>query len=134
MAVGRCQPRRVPGADIENSRHFSYILVGQEIFPASPAEAAVQLANMTDRRIGMSLYPDGTHVSTVFLCLDHRVGPYGPPILFETMVFSRCKGLDGYIERYSTYAAAAAGHQHVTDMVTERLQLQPVEEESGRKN
>lgn len=52
-------------------------------------------------------------VSTVFLGLDH--GWDGPPILFETMIFSRTNGkmnMGGmYQNRYQTRDEALAGHQ-----------------------
>lgn len=47
------------------------------------------------------------YVSTVFLVIDHRWGA-GDPLLFETLVFNG--PLDGEMARYSTYAAAEAGH------------------------
>ena len=49
----------------------------------------------------------GVHVSTVFLVIDHSWG-YGPPLLFETMVFGG--ELDMEQDRYCTWDEAVAGH------------------------
>jgi len=50
------------------------------------------------------------HVSTVWLGLDHSFG-YGPPLIFETMIFGP-KGTsdDLYQYRYSTLEQAREGH------------------------
>lgn len=50
----------------------------------------------------------GIRVSTVFLGLDHNLGGYGPPLLFETMVFGG--PLNEHCIRYSTVDQAAHGH------------------------
>ena len=50
-------------------------------------------------------------ISTVFLGIDHQFGLSGPPVLWETMVFGGV--LDGYQDRYTSRAAALAGHQAV---------------------
>jgi hypothetical protein len=47
-------------------------------------------------------------VSTVFLGLDHRFGPSGPPILWETMIFGGSH--DGYCERHTSGEDARLGH------------------------
>ena len=47
-------------------------------------------------------------VSTVFLGMDHSFGG-GPPLLFETMIFGGKS--DGYMDRYSTWQEAEAGHE-----------------------
>jgi len=62
------------------------------------------------RTLGLTKLPDGYRVSTVFLGLDHRWGDEGPPILFETMVFSG-EGFDEQdMDRYCTYQEAVDGH------------------------
>jgi hypothetical protein len=53
-------------------------------------------------------FRDDVRVSTVFLGLDHNFCDYGPPLLFETMVFVDGDGLEQ--ERYSTWAEAEEGH------------------------
>ena len=57
---------------------------------------------------------DGVMVSTVFLGLDHQFGD-GPPVLWETLVFGG--SLDGEMARYTSRAAALAGHQVICDRV-----------------
>lgn len=49
-----------------------------------------------------------THVSTVFLGLDHNFGS-GEPLLFETMIFGG--PLDEYTWRYETWEQAEEGHR-----------------------
>lgn len=53
-------------------------------------------------------------VSTVFLGLDHQFGD-GPPVLWETLVFGG--PLDGEQQRYTSRAAAIAGHQQICRLV-----------------
>lgn len=75
----------------------------------------------TSRRVGLTDTAT-MNVSTVFLGTDHNFRPEGPPILFETMVFSLesyPKEFEGKIyfaredfdtRRYSTWDDAEAGH------------------------
>lgn len=59
---------------------------------------------------------DGQRVSTVFLALDHNWSG-GEPLLFETMIFGG--PYDGYMERYSTYEQAKAGHERIVNCLKE---------------
>lgn len=68
------------------------------------------IAQDRDERAG----PDGVRVSTVFLGLDHQWGD-GPPVLWETLVFGGA--LDGEMVRYTSRAAALAGHQQMCQRV-----------------
>lgn len=52
---------------------------------------------------------NGQIVSTVFLGIDHNYSDYGPPVLFETMIF-KGSHTEEYCERYCTYDQAHAGH------------------------
>lgn len=81
-------------------------------------------------RVAETILEDGTRISTIWLGLDHNWFDQGPPIIFETVVFSGMpfhspgiKAKDGmpglrpydYYEamdqnRYSTEAEAIAGH------------------------
>ena len=61
-------------------------------------------------------------VSTVFLGLDHNYSPFGPPVLWESLVFGG--PLDGEMDRYSSRAQALAGHQALCQRVMGR-QSQP---------
>jgi len=62
--------------------------------------------------VGLTRFPDGSQVSTVFLTLDHGWNG-GPPVLWETMVFgSAGEGMyeDEWQDRYTSYKDAVAGH------------------------
>lgn len=54
-------------------------------------------------------------ISTVWLGLDHSFG-YGPPLIFETMVFKGGES-DLDCERYSTEEEALAGHAAICEKV-----------------
>jgi len=59
--------------------------------------------------------PNGRWVSTVWLGLDHCFGD-GPPVIFETMVFTTKESLDDLdCKRYSTEAEALAGHAKMVE-------------------
>ena len=60
--------------------------------------------------------PGGVLVSTVFLGLNHQWGD-GPPVLWETLVFGGA--LDGEMNRYTSRAAALAGHAAMCARVAE---------------
>lgn len=60
-------------------------------------------------------------VSTVWLGLNHQYGD-GPPLIFETMVFAQKDGAitdwgEQYADRYSTEAAALAGHEAIVSQL-----------------
>lgn len=60
-------------------------------------------------------------VSTVFLGVDHRMGSKGPPVLWETMIFtqkgSTADGLDQEQWRYTSREDALAGHSRAVALV-----------------
>jgi hypothetical protein len=61
-------------------------------------------------------------VSTVFLCIDHNAGSEGPPVLFETMIWSDKKTDNpgeffNFQTRYCTWEEAVAGHNFVVGMI-----------------
>lgn len=60
------------------------------------------------RRVAWTDLPDGVHVSTVFLGMDHALIGDGPPVLFESMIFGGEH--DQWQDRYHTVEAARAGH------------------------
>lgn len=65
---------------------------------------------------------DRYFVSTVFLGMNHRFIDPGPPLLFETMIFDHGKppgDLDQWMDRYSTWDEAKAGHERVVTALTE---------------
>jgi len=64
-------------------------------------------------RVGLTVGSKST-VSTLFLGIDHSFGR-GSPKLFETLV---CGGLhDMFLQRYSTWEEAEAGHAKVCQLV-----------------
>ncbi len=64
-------------------------------------------------------------VSTVFLGLDHDFRGMGPPVLWETMVFDPPDG-DERQQRYTSRAAAEAGHIEVVEQVQAALGEAPL--------
>jgi len=69
------------------------------------------------RRVAVSQIGEW-QISTVFLALDHNfgMGPNTPPVLWETMVFGP-EPWDNWQDRYTSRAAAEAGHQAVLDAI-----------------
>lgn len=92
---------------------------------------ATQFENM-DNHVD-SDHIDGYHVSTVWLGLDHNWGE-GEPLLFETMVFAPSGSMnDIYLDRYSTWDDAVAGHQKALEWVSTgcgKLLLAPPEDKN----
>jgi hypothetical protein len=62
-------------------------------------------------------------ISTVFLGTDHNWSRYGPPLLFETMVFGG--QLDEVQLRTSTWSGAQAQHANVVEAVVASAQIAP---------
>lgn len=93
-----------------------WILKGHEPVPASLLEWA-NWFEKADRSVAQT-QGDGYRVSTVFLGLDHRFCGDGPPLLFETMVFSDDDDED--MSRYSTWDEAIAGHERTVAEWRER--------------
>lgn len=60
-------------------------------------------------------YIHNTHISTVFLTLDHGWG-VGEPVLFETMIFNH-PFLDCSQWRYRTHDEAVDGHFEICELV-----------------
>jgi hypothetical protein len=77
------------------------------------AEASRLLEDPNYKGVKEDTLPNGKWVSTVWIGLDHQFGN-GPPLIFETMVFSK-KGnwqeLDR--DRYSTQEDALKGHKRM---------------------
>jgi hypothetical protein len=83
--------------------------------PAELMEWAEQFEYM-DRHVGNDMI-EGKHVSTVWLGIDHGFMG-GDPLVFETMVFSEHDPwTDIYMDRYSTWHEAVAGHQKAIEWV-----------------
>jgi hypothetical protein len=94
----------------------------------TPDKVAIPCANLLEwamwfedtsrRRVAQDTI-DNNWVSTVFLGLDHNFRPNGDPVLFETMVFT--DGESGSMDRYRTWAEAAAGHERIASMLRREL-------------
>ena len=67
-------------------------------------------------RVALDTFPDGTHVSTVWLGLDHNLGG-GRPLIFETCIFGPYAGDVEFQWRYSTEERARAAHRRIVDAV-----------------
>jgi hypothetical protein len=79
--------------------------------PMTLLEWADRLEDVVYKRVAETTLPDGKWVSTAWLGLDHQHGD-GPPLIFETMIFSSDKSGSEEVDcvRYSTLAEAEAGH------------------------
>ena len=100
-------------------RQWKYILIGQTPVPEPNLEAWAQWFEAADRvvfrtEVGASV------VSTVFLGVDHQFGD-GPPLLFETMIFTDGDG-GNEMWRCSTWLEAEAQHGRMVKELTERIQ------------
>lgn len=85
-----------------------YILIGQTPVPEPDVLTWAAWFGTADRvvfqtEVGASV------VSTVFLGLDHRFVGKGPPLIFETMIFTDGECED-FQERCSTWLEAEAQH------------------------
>jgi hypothetical protein len=80
----------------------------------------------TQDRIVKQEWVENVRISTVFLGLDHRWGPIGPPILWETMTFSNRKDWDNEMSRCSgNREQAEAMHEEMVERVKERNRHRP---------
>lgn len=106
-----------------NSR---YILIGQTpvLEPSLEKWAEWFGRSSTDgSRVVAQTEVGASVVSTVFLGLDHQWG-HGPPILFETMIFTDGESED-FQQRCSTWLEAEAQHGRVVAMVHARFSQPP---------
>ena len=84
------------------------------------------LSNMDYKRVRETTLPDGKWVSTIWIGLDYNYGD-GPPLIFETMVFSSREEMGGLeCRRYATEAEAIAGHE---EMCREQEKIRDREEQ-----
>ena len=82
--------------------------------PISLMHWAKLFENTDGRRIGYTKLPQGGHVSTVWLGIDHSFGG-SVPLIFETIVFDADTTNENDMERYSTRAQAEAGHKAMVE-------------------
>jgi len=93
---------------------FMYVLEGHVPRPAWSVHEWTQYMETAERHVADTEVGDA-RVSTVFLGTAHSFG-YGPPLLFETMIFGG--KYDDYQRRYCTWEEAEQGHQEACDLVT----------------
>lgn len=93
-----------------------YILDGKRAVECPDLMTWAKWFETGERRVADEMF-DGVRVSTVFLALDHSLG-YGPPMLFETMVFGG--PMDQEQDRCTTWDEAEAMHAAMVARVRER--------------
>lgn len=109
----------------------NYILDGHEVVPEPNLLKWAEWYEHADRTVRQT-HTERFMVSTVFLGIDTGWGK-GPPICFETMVFTR--GDDATPDqideqwRYATWSDAEAGHAATLKRVIKWEQENPVVEE-----
>lgn len=88
----------------------------------SLVEWATMFEKMAERRVALTIFGD-FEVSTVFLGLDHNFGEEGPPILWETMVFTKkTGGMDLLMDRCSgNQEQAEAMHERMVDRIVKDM-------------
>jgi hypothetical protein len=86
-----------------------YILDGKTPKPVSDLFVWGRWFQKADRHVAVTELTNGSHVSTVFLGIDHNYFfERGPPLLFETMIFGGEH--DQYQARCSTWDEAELMH------------------------
>ena len=85
-----------------------------------------ELANFcgsdSDRIVQRDEFPNQT-LSTVFLIFNHNYGE-GPPLLFETMLFSSKDDGGEILQRHSTYREALEFHNKKSREIIEELKTE----------
>lgn len=108
-----------------------YVLDGKTPRHAANAEEWAQGFEMEKRRVAET-ETDFYCVSTVFLAVAHGGHRNGPPMLFETMVFtspeyaalvSGSESLDHATTRYASWDDATAGHATQVRRLERQIQL-----------
>jgi hypothetical protein len=99
-----------------NGKYIFNKATGKTRLVSSPTEWAKAFEDKDNNRIGLDYLTKEVCVSTVFLGLDHNFGGGGPPLLFETMVFSEDERVkDQACWRYATMAKAVEGHKKICE-------------------
>lgn len=101
-----------------------YKLIGKTPFPCTIEEWALWLEKNQDKKVVAQEEVGPLQVSTVFLGLDHNLLGYGPPLLFETMIFGESMEghfLDSYCDRCATYEDAVDMHRKGVEEAKKRL-------------
>jgi hypothetical protein len=105
-----------------------YILNGKEPVPCrDPSAWSTWYCRPANRVVAQTVVGQKM-VSTVFLGIDHNFLGYGPPILFETMVFAALEDDEVCDDdlgqrRYCTWEEAEAGHHDVVSSLSRMADL-----------
>lgn len=94
--------------------NFMYVLEGHVPRPARSVHEWAQYMETAERHVADTEVGDA-RVSTVFLGTNSSVG-YGPPLLFETMIFGG--KYNDFQRKYCTWEEAEQGHQEACALVT----------------
>jgi hypothetical protein len=100
------------------NRPMTYILVGQTPVPEDDPLRYAEWRSTADRivrqdKIGTSF------VSTVFLGIDHNWRMEGPPLLFETMIWTDSEIV--FCDRCATWLEAEQQHERVLEDMKGKL-------------
>jgi len=117
VAAVSCGAAALAGGERAMRRPLYYVLDGHTPVPEPDMETFAIWHGTEDRRVALTVLGPGVEVSTVFLGIDHQFGD-GPPLLFETMLFSDYEEKEW---RYSTWDEAAAGHERVVAELKARI-------------
>lgn len=90
-----------------------YILDGKTPIPCPDHVAWSEWYGNIDNSIIVQNTLDDIRVSTVFLGVDRNMSVQGPPLLFETMVFSNSEKYSHIQRRYSSFDEAVTGHNQI---------------------
>ena len=101
----------------------TYLLLPDKTYKPCPMlEWVKQLESMMkeqgDKHIADEIV-NGKRISTVWLGLDHNFCGTSQPLLFETMVFNEGSSSELYMDRYSTWQEAEAGHAKAIQWVND---------------
>lgn len=93
----------------------TFVLLPDHIVRAEPDITAwVNWFSTADRVVHCECVGPYT-VSTVFLGINHNFRDFGPPLLFETMVFKESGGAEDIQERCSTWDEAVSQHNRIVE-------------------
>lgn len=92
-----------------------YILIGQTPVPEPDLLKWAAWFETADRIVFQTRLGE-TLISTVFLGIDHNFSDTGPPLLFETMIFTNGTWEGVYQQRCATWLEAEAQHDHAVEL------------------
>jgi len=119
-------------------RRGHWILNGHELVECDLMTWARWLEANNEARHVAADYVGPMWVSTVFLGIDHNFSTKGPPLLFETMVFTDSEELEDITcRRYATWDEAERGHRvalRYARLLWKRAKLKPLTQAEEDRN